>query len=94
MPGKALSETGRSEYGDDMHKNHENCPIKGCGKKTNGKPYCPQHATVTQRRVMPGNMQLQIRSSCCDAKCIKGAAHDSGEQYCTKCKEPCHWKAA
>lgn len=75
-------------------KNRTHCPIKECGKPTKGKPYCPQHMAIGERRKLPGQMRANIRSGCCEAKCISGAAHDSGEQYCTKCKEPCNWKAA
>lgn len=66
--------------------------MKGCGKATHGKPYCLKHATIALRRVVPDAARANMRSGCCDAKCVSGVAHDDGEQYCTKCKQPCHWK--
>ncbi len=73
-------------------KNHEYCPASGCGKPTKGKPYCPQHMSLSARRKLPEGLHANIRSGCCDAKCVIGEAHDSGEQYCTECKQPCNWK--
>ncbi len=73
-------------------KKHELCPVKGCGKITNGKPYCPKHVTLGQRRKLSSDLALLIRSHCCNARCVSGEEHDIGEQYCTKCKQPCVWK--
>ncbi len=50
--------------------------------------------TPAQRRVLPAEVLLNIRSLCCEAKCKAGPVHDYGEQYCSKCKEPCPWKLA
>ncbi|NOS66824.1 MAG: hypothetical protein HOO67_00430 [Candidatus Peribacteraceae bacterium] len=74
-------------------KNRENCPINGCGKPTKGKPYCPKHMAIGERRKLPNDLRARILSGCCNAPCVSGEQHDSGEQYCTKCKEACNWKA-
>ena len=76
-----------------IQKKHESCPVKGCGKPSKGKPYCPEHMTVEKRRKLNSDLSAIIRSHCHDAKCFSGAPHDTGEQYCSKCKEPCCWKA-
>ncbi len=77
-----------------IQKTRENCPAKGCGKPSHGKPYCLRHVTAAQRRVLPQEVLRNIRSLCCEASCTSGPVHDYGEQYCSKCKEPCPWKLA
>lgn len=74
-----------------IQKTYDMCLVKGCGKATDGKPYCSAHFTPTQRRKLTQEVTATIRSSCCNAKCVSGEPHEHGEQYCTKCKEPCIW---
>jgi hypothetical protein len=68
--------------------------MKGCGKPSHGKPYCPKHMTLAQRRALPDEQQKLIRSFCHKAPCKQGDTHEDGTQYCTECKEPCLWLAA
>jgi len=75
-----------------MQKKHDTCTMKNCGQASDGKQYCPQHASLGSRRKLSGDMMAHIRSACCTVKCVSGKAHENGEQYCTKCKEPCCWK--
>ena len=77
-----------------MHptKQREVCHYAGCDKPSNGKSYCAKHMNLSQRRKLPAEVTAIIRSGCCDAKCVAGEQHDMGEQYCTKCKQPCAWK--
>ncbi|MDD3896554.1 MAG: hypothetical protein PHU04_01755 [Candidatus Peribacteraceae bacterium] len=75
-------------------KKHEFCTVKGCGKATNGRQYCEKHLSVESRRKLSQAQQTSIRSACCNARCTSGKAHESGEQYCSKCKQPCYWKPA
>lgn len=49
------------------------------------------HTTLAERRKLPDALRATIRSICCGAKCVSGLPHESGEQYCTKCKQPCCW---
>ena len=77
-----------------MQKQHEFCLVNGCGKVSQGKQYCAKHMNVGERRKLTTSKSAQIRSDCCSAKCEAGVVHDNGEQYCTKCKHPCCWKAA
>jgi len=66
--------------------------MKGCGKASHGKQYCAHHMNIAVRRQLPGELRAAIRSDCCNAKCVSGKPHENGEQYCTKCKQPCCWK--
>ncbi len=75
-----------------MQKHYETCLVAGCGKATQGKQYCSKHASPNQRRSLSTDLRALIRSECCDAKCTIGEVHEYGEQYCTKCKQPCCWK--
>ncbi len=68
------------------------CPIGQCGVATGGKPYCPKHMDVKERRKLSSSLRSLIRSDCCEAACTQGDLHEFGEQYCTKCKKPCCWK--
>lgn len=77
-----------------MRPHTTECPIGQCGKATGGKPYCPKHMDVKERRSLSASLRGLIRSDCCEAPCLAGKVHDNGEQYCTKCKEPCCWKTA
>jgi hypothetical protein len=70
------------------------CSVKDCTNEGKGRQYCEKHSTAEARRKMTKNRQTNIISGCCDAKCVVGEVHDTGEQYCTKCKQPCVWKAA
>ena len=76
-----------------MYKPRVVCPIKDCGQPSNGKPYCKLHMALGERRKVSKELSMIIRSACCSAKCETGAAHEDGMQYCTKCKQPCIWKA-
>lgn len=75
-----------------IQKHREICLVAGCGKPTKGRQYCEKHASPAQRRTLTAALSALIRSECCDAKCVKGEAHDNGEQYCAKCKHACCWK--
>ena len=75
-----------------IQKKYGVCLMKGCGKDSNKKQYCEKHLSVDLRRKLPKELHARIRSHCCSAKCISGEAHENGEQYCAKCKEPCCWK--
>jgi hypothetical protein len=75
-----------------MQKHRVVCLVKDCGKPSMGKQYCSKHLAVSERRKLPTEMRALIRSACCEAKCISGAGHDNGEQYCAQCKLPCLWK--
>lgn len=77
-----------------MQRKHDTCTVKGCGKASNGKQYCEKHGTAGQRRTLTRELSALIRSDCCTARCVIGAAHDNGEQYCSACKEACCWKTA
>ncbi|MEK7591038.1 MAG: hypothetical protein AAB489_02415 [Patescibacteria group bacterium] len=48
--------------------------------------------TLAGRRKLSETLSILIRSHCHNAKCVSGEAHESGEQYCTECREPCCWK--
>jgi len=67
--------------------------MKDCNNATSNRQYCDKHASAADRRKMSGNKQAKILSGCCNAKCKTGKVHEMGEQYCTKCKEPCCWKS-
>ena len=73
-------------------KKYEFCTMKGCKKATNGRQYCETHLSVEARRKLSQKQQTCIRSACHNAKCFNGAAHENGEQYCSKCKKACCWK--
>lgn len=77
-----------------MQKRHEICVVGECGKASHGKQYCDKHANVAQRRKLTSTQSAVIRSDCHRAACMPGKAHEYGEQYCTRCLEPCCWKAA
>jgi hypothetical protein len=48
--------------------------------------------TPGQRRKLTPELSALIRSDCCKATCVVGEVHGNGEQYCTKCKQPCIWR--
>jgi hypothetical protein len=75
-----------------IYKRRDICLVKGCGKSSNGRSYCNAHMDVSARRALTKDLSALIRSDCCDAACFKGEVHDNGEQYCSKCKQPCCWK--
>jgi len=75
-----------------IQKKYAVCLVKECGKDSYGRQYCEKHTSVDLRRRLPNTLRAHIRSHCCSAKCVSGKAHENGEQYCAKCKEPCCWK--
>ncbi len=75
-----------------IQKKYAVCLVKECGKDSYGRQYCEKHTSVDLRRKLPNTLRAHIRSHCCSAKCVSGKAHENGEQYCAKCKEPCCWK--
>ena len=87
-----LVQMRKTEYDGRMQKRHDVCLVGGCGKASHGKQYCVRHMNVGQRRTLTTELSAVIRSDCCSAKCVRGKPHENGEQYCTKCEEPCCWK--
>jgi hypothetical protein len=98
-----LGEHAKAEYGQGTHlralppilikKSRGICLVADCGKVCDGRQYCKEHATPEQRRAIKSHLRTLIVSDCCEAACTKGEGHDYGEQYCSKCKLACCWKA-
>ena len=70
------------------------CTVEGCeSRQARGKEYCLKHLKERKAAfVITKEMLSTMRSSCCDAHCVKGEKHDYGEYYCKKCERPCIWK--
>jgi len=69
------------------------CDAEGCGlKPLRGKSYCSKHLATHGKQKMTKEMQLMLRSACCNVACTVGERHEYGEQYCSRCKQGCIWK--
>lgn len=71
----------------------QSCIIKRCANaRADGHEHCWKHLHENSHAMrMTADMQSSIRSRCCDKPCTAGEKHDSGNQYCSGCKQACYW---